>query len=102
MSKSLKLLACALYITFATAACHPNVQTHDNSVSPPPKEEGKVKLIGMGGVPNTAYTLLEYEVQYDTNRVVRCISLKHASHNRYFEQNSLTCDWGRSRWDGIH
>lgn len=102
MSKSLKLLACALYITFTTAACHPNVQTHDDGASYPSKEEGKVKLIGMGGVPNTAYTLLEYEVQYDTNRVVRCIGLKSTDYNRGYQQNSLTCDWGRSRWDGIH
>lgn len=101
MSKSLKLLACALYITFATAACHPNVQTHDSD-APVQKADQKVKVVSAGGVPNTAYTLFEYEVQYDTNRVVRCISLKHASHNRYFEQNSLTCDWERSRWDGIH
>ena len=101
MSRSLKLLACMLYVTFATTACHPNVQTHE-TVDSSPKKDGKVKLIGMGSVPNTAYRLLEYEVQYDTNRVVRCISLKHASHNRYFEQNSLSCDWNRSRWDGIH
>ena len=102
MSKSLKSLACTLYVVFTIAACHPNVQTHDYAVSPPTKEEWKGKLIGMGGAPNTAYTLLEYEVQYDTNRVVHCISLKHASYNRYFEQNSLTCDWERSRWDGNH
>lgn len=36
MSKSLKLLACALYVTFATAACRPNVQTHDSADPPPP------------------------------------------------------------------
>lgn len=35
MTKSLKLLACLLYVTFATTACHPNVQTHDSPLSLP-------------------------------------------------------------------
>lgn len=101
MTRSLKLLACALCVVFTTTACHPNAQTHDSD-APIQKADQKVRLVSAGGVPNTTYTLFEYEVRYDTNRVVRCISLKHASHNRYFEQNTLSCDWERSGWDGIH
>lgn len=101
MSKSLKLLACALYVVFTTAACHPNVQTHDSDL-PVQKDEQKIKVISVSGVPKTSYLLVEYEVQYDTNRVVRCIGLKSTDYNRGYQQNSLTCDWGRSRWDGIH
>lgn len=101
MSKSLKLLACALYVTFATTACHPNSQTHDRDL-PVQKDEQKIKVISVNGVPKTAYRLVEYEVQYDTNRVVRCIGLKSTDYNMRYQQNSLTCDWERSRWDGIH
>lgn len=99
MSKSLKLLACMLYVTFATAACHPNVKTHDDADSSP-KEEKKVKIVSVADVPNTVYQLVEYEVQYDTNRIVKCLALK--SPTQYVKQTSLSCDWERSRWDGIH
>ena len=99
MSKSLKLLACMFYVLFTTAACHPNVQTHDNADSTP-KEEQKVKVVSVADVPNTAYRLVEYEVQYDTNRIVNCLALK--SPTEYVKQTSLICDWERSRLDGIH
>lgn len=99
MTRSLKLLACMLYVTFATAACHPNVKTHDDADSSP-KEEQKVKIVSVGDVPNTAYRLVEYEVLYDTNRIVNCLALK--SPTEYVKQTSLICDWERSRWDGIH
>lgn len=99
MTRSLRLLACMLYVTFATAACHPNVQTHDGDV-PIQKADQKVKVVSVGDVPNTAYRLVEYEVQYDTNRIVNCIALK--SPTEYVKQTSPTCDWERSRWDGIH
>lgn len=99
MTRSLKLLACALCAAFTTTACHPNVQTHDGDASVQ-KADQKVKIVSVGGVPNTAYTLFEYEVRYDTNRVVRCLGLK--SPYEYVKQTGLTCDWERSRWDGIH
>jgi hypothetical protein len=99
MSKSLKLLACALYVVFTTAACHPNVQTHDSD-APAQKAYQKGKVVSAGDIPNTAYRLVEYKVMYDTNRVVHCLGLK--SQYEHVKQTSLTCDWERSRWDGIH
>ena len=94
MSKSLKLLACALFVVFTTTACHPNVQTH-GSDSPVQKADQKVEVVSVGGVPNTTYRLVEYKVMYDTNRVVRCLGLK--SSYEHVKQTSLTCDWERSR-----
>ena len=99
MSKSLKLLACALYVVFTTAACHPNVQTHDAN-APEQKDNQKVTVVSAGGVPNTAYRLVEYEVQYDTNRVVHCLGLK--SNYERVTQTALTCDWERSTYEGKH
>lgn len=98
MSKSLKLLACMFYVLFTTAACHPNVETHDAPVSP--KVDDKVTLIAVGNLPDAPHELVEYEVVYDTNRVVRCLGLKSRTVNQNFERNSLTCDWQRSRWNG--
>lgn len=95
MTRSLKLLACALYVVFATTACYPNKRVYEETE---PHETNKnVTLIAVSNVPNTPYKLMEYEVIYDTNRVVRCISLKHTSFNTRFAQNSLSCDWERSR-----
>ena len=99
MSKSLKLLACALYVVFTTAACHPNVQTHYAN-APEQKDDQKVTVVSSGGVPNTAYRLVEYKVQYDTNRVVHCLGLK--SNYERVTQTALTCDWERSTYEGKH
>lgn len=99
MTRSLKLLTFMLYVTFATTACHPNVQTHDDN-APAQKVDQKVRVVSVSDVPNTAYQLVEYEVQYDTNRIVNCLALK--SPTEYVKQTSLSCDWERSRWDGIH
>lgn len=97
MTRNLKVLACMLYVTFATAACHPNVQTHDGD-APEQKADQKVTIVSSGVVPNTAYHLIEYKVQYDTNRVVHCFGLK--SYYERVKQTSLTCDWGRSTYEG--
>ena len=99
MSKSLKLLACALYVVFTTAACHPNVQTHDSD-APVQKDDQKVMVVSSDGFPNTAYRLVEYKVKYDTNRVVHCLGLK-SSYERV-TQTALTCDWERSTYEGKH
>lgn len=99
MSKSLKLLACALYVAFATAACHPNAQTHDSN-APEQKADQKVTVVSAGGVPNTTYRLVEYKVKYDTNRVVHCLGLK--SNYERVTQTALTCDWERSTYEGKH
>jgi len=100
MTKSLKLLACLLYVTFATTACHPNVQTHDSPVSP--KVDDKVTIIAASDLPDAPHELVEYKVVYDTNRVVRCLGLKSRTVNQNFERNSLTCDWERSTYEGKH
>ena len=99
MSRSLKLLACMLYVTFATTACHPNVQTHDADV-PDREADQKVTVVSSGGVPNTAYRLIEYKVRYDTSRVVHCFGLK--SNYERITQTALTCDWERSTYEGTH
>lgn len=101
MSRHLKLLACMLYVTFATAACYPIAQT-SNKDAVRPHADKNVTVVAESDIPETAYKLVEYEVLYDTNRVVHCIGLKAKSITQHVTQTSLNCDWERSRWDGIH
>lgn len=89
MTRSLKSLARMLYGTFATTACRPNVQTHDDD-APTQTVGRKVKVVSVGDVPNTAYQLVEYEVLYNTNRSVNCFTLKPPTE--YVIQTSLNCD----------
>ena len=101
MSRSLKLLACMLYVTFATTACYPTTQTSNEDAARPHGNKN-VTVVVVSDIPETAYKLVEYEVLYDTNRVVHCIGLKANSVTESIRQTSLNCDWERSRWDGIH
>lgn len=99
MSKSLKLLACALYVVFTTAACHPNVQTHDDSFN---KERfsKNVTRVAVSGMPNKPYVMNEYAVRYGDNRLVRCLALEFKPPVGSAQQISLSCDWGRSTYEG--
>lgn len=101
MSRRLKVLACLLCVTFATAACYPTTRTSNKDVVQPHVDKN-VTVVAVSDIPETAYKLVEYEVLYDTNRVVHCIGLKANSVTESIRQTSLNCDWERSRWDGIH
>lgn len=99
MSKSLKLLACMFYVLFTTAACHPNVQTHDDSFN---KERfsKNVTRVAVSSVPNKPYVMNEYAVRYGDNRLVRCLALEFKPAVGSAQQISLSCDWGRSTYEG--
>lgn len=99
MSKSLKLLACMLYVTFATTACHPNVQTHDDSFD---KERfnKNVTRVAVSSVPNKPYVMNEYAVRYADGRLVHCLALEFKPPVGFAQQISLSCDWGRSTYEG--
>lgn len=99
MTRSLKLLACALYVTLTTVACHPNSQTHDDSFD---KEQfGKnVKRVAVSAVPNKPYIMNEYSVRYDSGRQVHCLALEFQPPVGSAQQISLSCDWGRSTYEG--
>lgn len=102
MTRILKLLACLFYATFATTACSPTAQTSSKDTPPNSSADNNMKVIAVSNIPEAGYKMVEYEVLYDTNRVVHCVGLKSTKISSNFEQNSLSCDWGRSRWDGIH
>lgn len=99
MSRSLKLLACMLYVTFATTACHPNVQTHDDSFD---KERfnKNVTRVAVSSVPNKPYIMNEYAVRYADGRLVHCLALEFKPPVGSAQQISLSCDWGRSAYEG--
>ena len=99
MSKSLKLLACMFYVLFTTAACHPNVQTHDDGFN---KERfsKNVTRVAVSSVPNKPYVMNEYAVRYGDNRLVRCLALEFKPSVGSAQQISLSCDWGRSTYEG--
>lgn len=99
MSRSLKLLACMLYVTFATTACHPNVQTHDDSFD---KERfnKNVTRVAVSSVPNKPYIMNEYAVRYADDRLVHCLALEFKPPVGSAQQISLSCDWGRSTYEG--
>lgn len=99
MSRSLKLLACMLYVTFATTACHPNVQTHDDSFD---KERfnKNVTRVAVSSVPNKPYVMNEYAVRYADGRLVHCLALEFKPPVGSAQQISLSCDWGRSTYEG--
>lgn len=99
MSRRLKLLAYLLYVTFATTACRPTTQTcNEDAVQPHCNKN--VTVVVVSDIPETAYKLVEYKVLYDTNRIVNSLALK--SPTEYVKQTSLSCNWDRSHWDGIH
>mgnify|MGYP000973639761 CR=1 FL=1 len=101
MMRSLKLLTCAFCVTLATTACSPTAQTSGKDAANSSADDN-MKVIAVSDIPGTSYKMVEYEVMYDTNRVVHCVGLKSTKISSNFEQNSLSCDWERSRWDGIH
>ena len=99
MSRSLKLLARMLCVTFATTACHPNVQTHDDSFD---KERfnKNVTRVAVSSVPNKPYVMNEYAVRYADDRLVHCLALEFKPPVGSAKQISLSCDWGRSTYEG--
>lgn len=99
MSKSLKLLACMFYVLFTTAACHPNAQTHDDGFNEE-RFSKNVTRVAVSSVPNKPYVMNEYAVRYGDNRFVRCLALEFKPSVGSAQQISLSCDWGRSTYEG--
>lgn len=99
MTRKLKLLSCALWVAFTITACHPNVQTHDDSFD---KERfsKNVTRVAVSGVPNKPYVMNEYAVRYADGRLVHCLALEFKPSVGFAQQISLSCDWGRSTYEG--
>lgn len=99
ITQKLKLLACALYVVVTATACHPNVQTHDDSFD---KERfnKNVTRVAVSSVPNKPYVMNEYTVGYADGRLVHCLALEFKPPVGFTQQISLSCDWGRSTYEG--
>lgn len=99
ITQKLKLLACALYVVVTATACHPNVQTHDDSFD---KERfnKNVTRVAVSSVPNKPYVMNEYTVRYADDRLVHCLALEFRPPVGFAKQISLSCDWGRSTYEG--
>lgn len=99
ITQKLKLLACALYVVVTATACHPNVQTHDDSFD---KERfnKNVTRVAVSSVPNKPYVMNEYTVRYADGRLVHCLALEFKPPVGFAQQISLSCDWGWSTYEG--